>query len=208
MIAICLLNDEFFVIFRRRDSAPVQPLPALSLHSINLPTSSNPQLTTTLSNFSIVDPVPSTKENTSVPASHTAYDVLPTSTADQQHSASSSSSLNDQQIIDIDTALREVLSGIQTVEECHAQCFRSSLQSDTDAPDLVLNLPITPPPSKPLPFVHSTIILDVNSSLPERNKLPPPPIMKKPQRTIQLIQRLAFQSHSISISRSSKATEV
>ncbi|CAF4464878.1 unnamed protein product, partial [Rotaria magnacalcarata] len=70
-------------------------------------------------------------------------------------SSSRLTSTNEQQIIDIDTALREVLSGIRTVEECHAQCFRSvpstsnqqeervSSQQETDAPDLVLNLPIS-----------------------------------------------------------------
>jgi hypothetical protein len=177
-----------------------------------------------------------------MPAYRTIYDVLPPSppspisTTDHPLSSSSSSSsshltsTNDQQIIDIDTALREVLSGIRTVEECHAECFRSipsaNTQPETDAPDLVLNLPIstgliTPPASKsldehPSSILHSTIIIDLK---PERI---PPPIMKKPEKTLELIHRLGLtetssgqfnlthrqKQQAISISGSSKATEV
>lgn len=199
------------------------------------------------------------------------YDVLPPSppapqTAnDHCHSQSSTSSssrltsTNEQQIIDIDTALREVLSGIRTVEECHAQCFRSmplaNSQPESDAPDLVLNLPIssgliTPPASKsidnnineaPSPkssasssssskgspvhylpdtnnnhtsaLVQSAIINDSartsrsNSSSapavhfiekirpspePNNRKKIPPPIMKKPEKTVELLKRLGL----------------
>jgi len=119
---------------------------------------------------------------------------LLTSTTD--HSSSSSS--HSTSIIDIDTTLREVLS-----KECHAQFFRSKLsQQEIDAPDLVLNLPISKSLDEHIPIVHSTIIIDL-----ERKKNPPP-IMKKPEKTMQLIKRLGLQQHSISISGSSKATEV
>jgi hypothetical protein len=129
--------------------------------------------------------------------------------------------------------LREVLSGIQTVEECHAECFRtipsSNTQQETDAPDLVLNLPIstgfiTPPSSKsldehPSSILHSTIIIDLKPANCERI---PPPIMKKPEKTLELIKRLGLtetssthfnlthrqKQQAISISGSSKATEV
>ena len=60
--------------------------------------------------------------------------------------------------------------------------------SDVDPPDLVLNLPV----------VHSTIIIDVNK------KKIPPPVMKKTEKTMQLIQRLGL----VSLSASSKVTEV
>ncbi len=266
--------------FRRRDSAPVQHLPPISLipnpssslHSIDLTTSSNDQLDSNVyrptSNFSLVDEhrLESAKEteilevdsdidheenipsNHPIPAYRTIYDVLPPSppspistnghhlstSPSPSSSASSASHLittNDQQIIDIDTALREVLSGIRTVEECHAECFHSipssNTQQETDAPDLVLNLPIstgfiTPPSSKsldeqPSTILHSTIIIDLKPS--ERI---PPPIMKKPEKTLQLIKRLGLtetsstqfnlthrqKQQAISISGSSKATEV
>ncbi|CAF3130279.1 unnamed protein product [Rotaria sp. Silwood2] len=202
----------------------------------------------------------STIENQPVPASRTIHDILSPNSPSQVSSSSSShvTSINDQQIIDIDIALREILSGIQTVEECHAQYFRSNIQQDIDAPDLVLNLPksngfLTTETSKSydehiitkssLPISHSTIIIDLthtsrsNSSSPEliqKNKIPPP-IMKKPEKTLQLMKRLGLQQtneslsgarnslsssthvnithrqqqrHSISISSSSKATQV
>ncbi|UJR37747.1 hypothetical protein I4U23_030441 [Adineta vaga] len=209
------------------------------------------------------------------------YDVLPPSppavpqtTNDRCQSRSSTSSssrltsTNEQQIIDIDTALREVLSGIRTVEECHAQCFRSmplannhsderlSIQQESDAPDLVLNLPIssgliTPPASKSIDdnnitehqstksssssssssksspvhypsdsnhtnnngFIQSTITNESartsrsNSSStpavhfiekirpspePNNRKKIPPPIMKKPEKTVELLKRLGL----------------
>jgi hypothetical protein len=206
-------------------------------------------------------------------AHRSIYDVLPPSppiiqsAIDRCHSRSSTSSssrltsTNEQQIIDIDTALREVLSGIRTVEECHAQCFRSislinnqqdehlSTQQETDAPDLVLNLPITsglvtPPTTKSIDnnlnehqssssnsspihqsiqnnnnnninsLIQSTIINDStrtsrsnSSSTPTvhfiekirpspepiyRKKIPPP-IMKKPEKTVELLKRLGLQ---------------
>lgn len=59
--------------------------------------------------------------------------------------------------------------------------------SDIHTPDLVLNLPI----------VHSTIIIDVKKKIP-------PPVMKKSEKTMQLIQRLGL----VSLSASSKVTEV
>jgi hypothetical protein len=210
------------------------------------------------------------------PIHRSIYDVLPPSppvpqsTTDHCHSRSSTSSssrltsTNEQQIIDIDTALREVLSGIRTVEECHAQCFRSipstnnqhderlSTQQESDAPDLVLNLPIssglvTPPASKSIDniinehqssksssdsspihhstqnnnhnhnsnsIIQSTIINDSsrtsrsNSSSntnvhfiekirpspePNHRKKIPPPIMKKPEKTVELLKRLGLQ---------------
>jgi hypothetical protein len=213
----------------------------------------------------------------SKPNHRSIYDVLPPSPPitqplpdrSQSRSSTSSSSrltsTNEQQIIDIDTALREVLSGIRTVEECHAQCFRSipptnnqqdeqrlSIQQESDAPDLVLNLPIssglvTPPttksidniinehqssksssPSNSSPIHHSiqnnnhntnsviqsTIINDStrtsrsNSSStpavhfiekirpspePIHRKKIPPPIMKKPEKTVELLKRLGLQ---------------
>jgi len=216
-----------------------------------------------------------TYENTSnsshpKPPNRSIYDVLPPSppilqsTTDHCHSRSSTSSssrltsTNEQQIIDIDTALREVLSGIRTVEECHAQCFRSisltnnqqdehlSTQQETDAPDLVLNLPIssglvTPPTTKSIDnnlnehqssnsspihqsipnntnnntsLIQSTIMNDStrtsrsNSSStttvhfiekirpspePIHRKKIPPPIMKKPEKTVELLKRLGLQ---------------
>ena len=223
-----------------------------------------------------------TYENTShsshsKPVQRPLYDVLSPSppilqsTVDRSHSRSSTSSssrltsTNEQQIIDIDTALREVLSGIRTVEECHAQCFRSisssnnhqeeqhhlSAPQESDAPDLVLNLPIssglvTPPATKSLetnanehppsssnssPIHHqptstnnninnnnsltqSTLIDDSartsrsNSSSntgvhfiekirpspePNHRKKIPPPIMKKPEKTVELLKRLGLQ---------------
>lgn len=185
---------------------------------------------------------PPTVENLShhpVPAYRTIYDVLPprsppfksttahydlTSPSSTSSSSSSSqlTSINDQQVIDIDSALREVLSGIRTVEECHAQCFRaisaSSAPPETDAPDLVLNLPVssgfvTPPASKSLDehlasdsasLVHSTVVLDVSrksrSSSPAsdgaQEKKVPPPIMRKPEKTLQLMKRLGLQQAS------------
>ncbi|CAF1432429.1 unnamed protein product [Adineta ricciae] len=197
-----------------------------------------------------------------VPAYRTIYDILPPrsppllsttdhfeSTSPSLSSSSSSqlTSINDQQVIDIDSALREVLSGIRTVEECHAQCFRTisstNTQPETDAPDLVLNLPtssglITPPASKSLDehssskssspsnknhtsLVHSTIILDVSSELIPDKKVPPP-IMKKPEKTLHLMKRLGLQQtpdlsparfnglhhQPLSVSGSSKVTEV
>ncbi len=179
---------EFF-IFRRRDSAPIQHPPLLSiapnqsssLKSINLPTSSND------------------KHNPPIPTHRPIYDLLPPSppllTSTTDHSSSSSHSTS---IIDIDTTLCEVLS-----KECHAQFFRPKLsQQEIDAPDLVLNLPISKSFDEHIPIVHSTIIIDL-----ERKKIPPP-IMKKPEKTMQLIKRLGLQQHSISISGSSKATEV
>ncbi|CAF3949121.1 unnamed protein product [Rotaria magnacalcarata] len=176
-------------------------------------------------------------------------------------SSSRLTSTNEQQIIDIDTALREVLSGIRTVEECHAQCFRSvpstsnqqeervSSQQETDAPDLVLNLPIssgliTPPSTKSIDnninehqslksssssnsspvhqsnqsnnnsLIQLTIMNDStrtsrsNSSStttthfiekirpspePIHRKKIPPPIMKKPEKTLELLKRLGLQ---------------
>jgi hypothetical protein len=222
-----------------------------------------------------------TYENTSnsthpKPAHRSIYDVLPPSPpipqskTDRCHSRSSTSSssrltsTNEQQIIDIDTALREVLSGIRTVEECHAQCFRSISSTnnqqdehlqETDAPDLVLNLPIssglvTPPTTKSIDnninehqssksssssnsspihqsiqsnnnnnnninsLIQSTIINDStrtsrsNSSStptvhfiekvrpspePIHRKKIPPPIMKKPEKTVELLKRLGLQ---------------
>ena len=68
------------------------------------------------------------------------------------------------------------------------RCFRS--QDVHHTPDLVLNLPI----------VHSTIIIDVQPS----TKKIPPPVMKKSEKTRQLIQRLGLMS----LSSSSKVTEV
>ncbi|CAF3685098.1 unnamed protein product [Rotaria socialis] len=195
--------------------------------------------------------------NPPVPVSRTIYDALSPNNLPKPSipiSSSPSTSVNDQQIIDIDTALREILSGIQTVEECHAQCFRSmpssNVQPETDAPDLVINLPksngiLTAQPSKSfdehsLPISHSTIIIDLahssrsNSSSPEltRSNKIPPPIMKKPEKTLHLLERLGLkqttdsshgtrtsslttrfsfphqQHQAISISRSSKATQV
>ncbi|CAF4519479.1 unnamed protein product [Rotaria sp. Silwood1] len=286
---------------RRRDSAPVQHPPKLSLtpnpsSSITLPTLSNDQLNASISttfisnryhqssNYSLIDEHrlesaketkifeevnfdmnnneqennSSTIENHPIPASRKIYNVRSSNSPPPISSSSSSAaahvtSINDQQIIDIDTALREILSGIQTVEECHAQYFRSNIQQDIDAPDLVLNLPksngfVTTQTLKSydehiikkssLPISHSTIIIDLtntsrsNSSSPEliqQNKIPPP-IMKKSEKTLQLIKRLGVQQtneslsssthfnithrqqqqqqHSISISSSSKATQV
>jgi hypothetical protein len=208
-----------------------------------------------------------------IPAYRTIYDILPPRspplksatdhydlTSPSSTASSSSShlaSINDQQVIDIDSALREVLSGIRTVEECHAQCFRaissSNTQQETDAPDLVLNLPVshgfvTPPASKSLDehlsskspsptsnnnsvsLVHSTIILDVSSKSRSNSpsldstqeKKVPPPIMKKPEKTLQLMKRLGLQQapdlspvrfnglhhQSLSVSGSPKVTEV
>jgi hypothetical protein len=107
-------------------------------------------------------------------------------------------------MIDIDIALNEVLSSISTIEEYHSQCFQSksssNIQQEIDAPDLVLNLPIssgflTPSSSKSLdPIVHSTIIIDL-----ERKKFSPSSIMKKSEK---------IQRRPISISGSSRATEV
>ena len=198
------------------------------------------------------------------------YDVLPSTTPlrssssnDHCHSTSSTSSssrltsTNEQQILDIDTALREVLSGIRTVEECHAQCFRSmpvthresaehpTTNQETDAPDLVQNLPIssgvitppatqsldshsqeqesTTPPSNNSP-IHPTVFNNnsmkqsailqdsvrtsrSNSSStptvhfiekvrpspePIHRKKIPPPIMKKPEKTVELLKRLGL----------------
>ena len=224
------------------------------------------------------------------PNQRSVYDVLPPSppipqpTTDHCHSRSSTSSssrltsTNEQQIIDIDTALREVLSGIRTVEECHAQCFRSisstnnnnnhhhphpqdvshhSTQQESDAPDLVLNLPIssglvTPPATKSIdnnlndhlssssnssPIHHQSISNNNNnnnntnnhhalaqtsminesartsrsnssstttppvhfiekirpSPEPNNRKKIPPPIMKKPEKTVELLKRLGLQ---------------
>ncbi len=314
--------------FRRRDSAPIQnrpplsitPDPSSSLNSINLTaTSSNDQLDSPIvyrpsSDLSLVDEhrlqtaketeivevdsdieddeddddvededsdesQENTYENTShsshpKPTQRSVYDVLPPtppipqSTTDHCHSRSSTSSssrltsTNEQQIIDIDTALREVLSGIRTVEECHAQCFRSisstnnhqdehhlSTQHESDAPDLVLNLPIssglvTPPTTKSIddnlnenqssssnssPIHHQSIPNNnnnVNSSIqstilndsgrtsrsnssstptvhfiekirpspePNHRRKIPPPIMKKPEKTVELLKRLGLQ---------------
>jgi hypothetical protein len=120
------------------------------------------------------------------------------STKDHQHSASPS---------EIDRTLREVLSGI---EKCHVQCFHSNTQQDIDAPDLVLNLPIiTPRSSKSLdehiPIIHSTIIIDLQpSSSPPKQKKIPPPVMKKPEKTIELMKRLGLYT----VHGSSRATEV
>jgi hypothetical protein len=208
-------------------------------------------------------------------AHRSIYDVLPptppmrpsSSNTDRCHSTSSTSSssrltsTNEQQIIDIDIALREVLSGIRTVEECHAQCFRSipstsratddrlSTTQETDAPDLVLNLPIssglvTPPATKSLDNdldghqqlaksstssnsspSHSTTMTSTNlltqsthiqdsartsrsnsssntavhfiekirpSPEPTHRKKIPPPIMKKPEKTVELLKRLGL----------------
>ncbi|CAF0756281.1 unnamed protein product [Adineta steineri] len=240
-----------------------------------------------------------TYENTSSssqpkPPPHRAiYDILPPSppipqsTIDHCQSRSSTSSssrltsTNEQQIIDIDTALREVLSGIRTVEECHAQCFRSipptnnqqderlTTPQETDAPDLVLNLPIssgfiTPPATKSLDtnlnenqlsksssssnsspihqsiennnnnnhnsLTQSTIVNDStrtsrsNSSStptvhfieklrpspePTNRKKIPPPIMKKPEKTVELLKRLGLQpstESSCSVTISSTST--
>ncbi|CAF1946495.1 unnamed protein product [Rotaria magnacalcarata] len=297
---------------RRRDSAPVQHRPQLSIVpnpslSIAFPTlssdRSNASISTTStshivhrqsSDFSLVDEhhLRSAKEtdildveldinnneeeeeeessliieshsNPPVPTSRTIYDVLSPNNLPKPSipiSSSPSTSVNDQQIIDIDTALREILSGIQTVEECHAQCFRSipssNVQPEIDAPDLVINLPksngiLTAQPSKSfdehsllkpsLPISHSTIIIDLahssrsNSSSPElaRSNKVPPPIMKKPEKTLHLLERLGLtqttdsshgtrtsssltthfsfhhqQHQAISISSSSKATQV
>ena len=309
---------------RRRDSAPVQRLPALSitpdpsssLHSINLTVSSTDQLhlpaeTCQSSNMSLVDEdrlqsaketeilevdsdiedgedsdesQENTYENTKSPihpkaAPRSIYDVLPptppnrpsSAHIDPTHSTPSTSSssrltsTNEQQIIDIDTALREVLSGIRTVEECHAQCFRTipttSRQSDerlstgqeADAPDLVLNLPIssglvTPPATKSLDtnlhdhqssksnsssnsspshqslgnhiITQSAIIPDSNrtsrsnscsnttvsfiekirpSPEPIHRKKVPPPIMKKPEKTVELLKRLGISAATESL---------
>ena len=84
----------------------------------------------------------------------TTFDVPPSPMSSSSSASSFSQliSINEKQIIDIDSALRDVLSGIRTVEECHAQCFRSASisskqqqqqQPETDAPDLVLNLPVS-----------------------------------------------------------------
>ncbi|CAF0756913.1 unnamed protein product [Adineta steineri] len=225
------------------------------------------------------------------PPHRTVYDILPPSppipqsTIDHSQSRSSTSSssrltsTNEQQIIDIDTALREVLSGIRTVEECHAQCFRSipptnnqqderlTTPQETDAPDLVLNLPIssgfiTPPATKSLDtnlnenqlsksssssnsspihqsiennnnhnsLTQSTIVNDStrtsrsNSSStptvhfieklrpspePTNRKKIPPPIMKKPEKTVELLKRLGLQpstESSCSVTISSTST--
>lgn len=206
-----------------------------------------------------------TYENTNIPIvpklpHRSIYDVIPTTTplrnsssTDQCHSTSSTSSssrltsTNEQQIIDIDTALREVLSGIRTVEECHAQCFRTmsvghrqseehvTATHETDAPDLVQNLPIssgviTPPASKSLdahqqehtitPPSNTSPINQANhivqdsartsrsnssstptvhfiekirpSPEPVHRKKIPPPIMKKPEKTVELLKRLGL----------------
>lgn len=308
---------------RRRDSAPMENLPPLSLtpdpssplNSFNLTSSSNDQLDAPpivyrpTSDLSLVDEQrlqtaketeivevdsdlddedvldndsdqsqENTYENTSQhqPTHRSIYDVLPPSPpapknnvdhCQSRSSTSSSSRLtstNEQQIIDIDTALREVLSGIRTVEECHAQCFRSmsstnnshdehlQTQPETDAPDLVLNLPIssgliTPPTTKSLEdnlneypsskssspssssnqtnhsLIQSTIINDStrtsrsNSSStpavhfiekirpspePTHRKKVPPPIMKKPEKTVELLKRLGLQPANESSSSS------
>ena len=95
-----------------------------------------------------MNPKKNTYENTNQPkpTHRSIYDVLPPTppivppVTDGCHSTSSTSSssrltsTNEQQIIDIDIALREVLSGIRTVEECHAQCFRS-MSSTANQPD-------------------------------------------------------------------------
>ena len=117
-------------------------------------------------------------------------------------------SINEKQIIDIDSALRDVLSGIRTVEECHAQCFRSASisskqqqqqQPETDAPDLVLNLPVsnglvTPPASKSLDddctYASSSTADALARSASQRNR--PPPILKKSDKTRELITRLGL----------------
>ncbi|CAF1354706.1 unnamed protein product, partial [Didymodactylos carnosus] len=215
------------------------------------------------------------------------YDVIPPSPVLTSKSESSSRvpSTNEQQIIDIDTALREVLSGIRTVEECHAQCFRSmpnslpsphllhteldrsvniletiastttttttSASIETAAPDLVLNLPltsglITPPASKCLdspsvtdhlsniaqsltssagaspitdeaPLITSTSAIYIeesqsistsspNSSVytmeklrsPEpQNRKIPPQVMKKPEKTVELLKKLGLTNHHL-----------
>lgn len=310
---------------RRRDSAPVQRLPPLSLtsdpssslHSINLTVSSNDQLhlpteTCQSSNISLVDEdrlqsaketeivevdsdlededdsdesQENTYENTKSPihpkaAPRSIYDVLPPTppnrpsppNIEHNHSTPSTSSssrltsTNEQQIIDIDLALREVLSGIRTVEECHAQCFRmipttnrqsderlSSTGQEADAPDLVLNLPITsglvtPPATKSLDnnlhdhqssksnsssnsspshqslgnhiLTQSAIIPDSTrtsrsnscsnttvqfiekirpSPEPIHRKKVPPPIMKKPEKTVELLKRLGMSTASESL---------
>ena len=114
-------------------------------------------------------------------------------------------SINEKQIIDIDSALRDVLSGIRTVEECHAQCFRSASisskqqQPETDAPDLVLNLPVsnglvTPPASKSLDddctYASSSTADALARSASQRTR--PPPILKKSDKTRELITRLGL----------------
>lgn len=199
--------------------------------------------------------------NPPIPASRTVYDVLSPTNPPPSIPVSSSplTSIHDQQIIDIDTALREIISGIQTVEESHAQYFRSvptsNASKDVDAPDLVINLPksngflpsqtsksfdenLLSKPSLP-PVAHSTTIIDLtpsrsNSSSPEltlSDKIPPS-IMKKPEKTLYLLERLGLnqtneslctakksslmthfninhrEHQSISISASSKATQV
>ena len=127
-------------------------------------------------------------------------------------------SINEKQIIDIDSALRDVLSGIRTVEECHAQCFRSasisSKQPETDAPDLVLNLPvsnglITPPASKSLDddctYASSSTVDALARSASQRTRPPPPPILKKSDKTRELITRLGLPHASESSSSSSSS---
>jgi hypothetical protein len=85
------------------------------------------------------------------------------------------------------------LFGIKTVEECHAQCFRSK---ESDTPDLVLNLPISINKHQSSSISHSTIIIDLIHTSPET-------IMKKSEKNLQLIKH-----QPISICGSSKATEV
>jgi len=126
------------------------------------------------------------------PTPSPSIDIPILSCIDEDHLQSTSPS-------EIDRTLREVLSDIQ---------------QEVDTPDLVLNLPIiTPRSSKSLdehiPIIHSTIIIDLkpSSSSSEQKKIPPP-VMKKPEKTMQLMKRLGLYQQPISISGSSKATEV
>ena len=276
-------NDTFhidFVIFRRRDSAPVQnfprlgtaPNPSSSFYSINLPTSPNDRLNASVSTSFIsnkyrqstdfiliaqnrleigketkmgqVDSETNAGKQEESPYRNgndfnylkstfrTIYNVLPSnpfssmSTKDHNHSPLSSSSshctpIENQQMINIDTTLREILSGVQNVEECHAQYFRprssSNIQRKIDAPDLVLSLlksnkftipSISKSPSlvshstinHKTPLVHSTFIIDLmhssqsSSTSPEpiQRKNRPPPVMKKSEKALQLIQQLGL----------------
>ncbi len=125
------------------------------------------------------------------PTPSPSIDIPILSCIDEDHLQSTSPS-------EIDRTLREVLSDIQ---------------QEVDTPDLVLNLPIiTPRSSKSLdehiPIIHSTIIIDLKPSSSSEQKKIPPPVMKKPEKTMQLMKRLGLYQQPISISGSSKATEV
>lgn len=117
-----------------------------------------------------------------IPDSHIKHrpsfaDVLSNPTKDHEHSIASNSPE------ELHRTLHEIFSDVDP-------CFRSQ---DVHTPDLVLNLPI----------VHSTIIIDVQPSIEPKKKIPPP-VMKKSEKTRQLIQRLGLMS----LSASPKVTEV